>query len=76
MARFYFEVSGGETLKHKNDGIDLPDAEAVWIEATTACGEIIRDLDGHLKPGQTWKMVVRDAEGDLYLLEFLTKRLR
>ena len=76
MARFYFEVSGGETLKHKNDGIDLPDAGAAWIEATTACGEIIRDLDGQLKPGETWKMIVRDAEGDLFSLEFITKQLR
>jgi len=76
MPRFYFEVSRGETLKDKNDGIDLPDTHAAWIEATAACGEIIRDLDGQLKPGETWKMVVRDAEGDLYSLEFLTKRLR
>jgi len=76
MPRFYFEVSRGETLKEKNDGIDLPDAHAAWIEATVACGEIIRDLDGQLKPGETWKMVVRDAEDDLYSLEFLTKQLR
>jgi hypothetical protein len=76
MPRFYFEVSRGETLKDKNDGIDLPAAHAAFIEATNACGEIIRDLDGQLKPGETCKMIVRDAEGDLYSLEFITKQLR
>jgi hypothetical protein len=76
MPRFYFEVSRGETMKDRNDGIDFPDARAAWIEATTACGEIIRDLDAQLKPGDAWKMVVRDAEGDLYSLEFRTKQLR
>jgi hypothetical protein len=44
------------------------------VEATTACGELPRDLDGKLAPGDQWCMKVKDVTGaDTYLLEFKTK---
>ena len=42
-----------------------------------ACGELLRELDGSLKPGDDWSMTVKDETGsDLYLLEFKTQKLR
>jgi hypothetical protein len=38
------------------------------------CGELLRDLNGQLKPGDHWSMQVKDESGnDLYLLEFKTR---
>jgi hypothetical protein len=38
--------------------------------------ELLRELDGRLKPGDHWSMQVSDDAGtDLYLLEFKTKKL-
>ncbi|HEY3796593.1 MAG TPA: hypothetical protein VGM09_32635 [Bradyrhizobium sp.] len=77
MPRFYFHISHGDGSKIRNEGIELPDADAAWVEATTACGEIIRDLNGALKPGDAWRMIVKDETGaEMFHLEFSTRRIR
>jgi hypothetical protein len=43
MPRYYFHISHGDGSAVRNEGIDLPDKDAAWVEATSACGEIIRD---------------------------------
>jgi hypothetical protein len=54
--------------------LELADRYEAWAEATTACGELLKDLDGGLKPGDKWQMQVKDEAGrDLYELEFRTK---
>ncbi|MCK1394998.1 hypothetical protein [Bradyrhizobium sp. 1] len=74
MPRFFFVVVDGRNMEVQNDGLELPDRDAAWVEATTACGELLRDLDGKLKPGDQWCMKVRDASAtDIYLLEFKTR---
>ncbi|MET3905915.1 hypothetical protein ABID59_000236 [Bradyrhizobium sp. S3.3.6] len=73
MPRFFFVVADGRNMEIQNDGLELPDRDAAWVEATTACGELLRDLDGKLLPGDQWSMKVKDAAGaDIYLLEFKT----
>ncbi|MET4258036.1 hypothetical protein ABIC09_002978 [Bradyrhizobium sp. S3.12.5] len=73
MPRFFFVVADGRNMEIQNDGLELPDRDAAWVEATTACGELLRDLDGKLLPGDQWCMKVKDATGaDIYLLEFKT----
>jgi hypothetical protein len=73
MPRFHFIVTDGRNTVGRNEGLELPDREAAWAEATTASGELLRDLDGRLRPGDHWSMRVQDAFGaDLYLLEFKT----
>ena len=42
------------------EGYELADRPAAWAEATAAAGEMIRDLDGKLKPGQDWRLEVTD----------------
>jgi hypothetical protein len=77
MPRFFFHVEYGETSRIVNEGLELPSEGEAWIEATAACGEIIRDLDGELRPGDAWSMTVKDDTGtDIYLLEFKTRALR
>jgi hypothetical protein len=74
MPRFFFVVVDGRNMEVQNDGLELPDRDAAWVEATTACGELLRDLDGKLAPGDQWCMKVQDAAGaDIYLLEFKTR---
>jgi hypothetical protein len=77
MPRYYFHISNGKGSKAWNEGIDLPDKDAAWTEATAACGEIIRDLNGDLKPGDVWRMIVRDETGtEVFHLELSTRESR
>jgi len=74
MPQYFFFVRDGHNSEIKNEGLNLPDHNAAWVEATSACGELLRELDGKLAPGAQWSMQVRDAFGtDIYLLEFRTK---
>nr|WP_202966308.1 hypothetical protein [Treponema endosymbiont of Eucomonympha sp.] len=41
-------------------GEELPDQDAAWVEATRTAGEMIKNLDGKLKPGRDWRMEVTD----------------
>jgi hypothetical protein len=76
MPRYYFHISYGDGSKLRNEGIELPDADAAWVEATSACGELIRDLDGGMKPGDAWRMVVKDETGkEVFELEFSTRQI-
>jgi hypothetical protein len=76
MPLFYFFVADGRNSQIKNEGLELPDRDAAWIEATSACGELLRELDGQLNPGDEWSMLVKDQEGaEIYVLEFKTKAM-
>ena len=57
-----------------NDGLTLLDHQAGLEEATMACGEMIRTIDGHLQPGNGWRMEVTDEAGKLiYRLLFMAE---
>ena len=74
MPRFYFRIVDSLNTEMKKEGLELPDKQAAWAEATTACGELLKDLDGALKPGDKWLMQVKDEDArDIYELEFRTK---
>jgi len=76
MPRYYFFVTHGPGAQPLNDGLELPDKDAAWVEATAACGELLRELDGRLVPGDEWSMQVKDESGAaIYLLEFKTKAM-
>jgi hypothetical protein len=76
MPRYFFTVLDGKKLEVENEGLDLPDRDAAWVEATVACGELLRNLGGRLKPGDHWSMRVKDESGtDIYLLDFRTTLL-
>lgn len=74
MPRYFFNIYGKvETLDE--DGDMLPDDEAAWKEATTAAGEIFKDMDGKLRPGQSWRLeVFREDRTPLYMIQINSKK--
>jgi uncharacterized protein DUF6894 len=38
----------------------LPDKNAAWKEATVMAGQILQDMDGDFRPGQTWQLEITD----------------
>jgi hypothetical protein len=65
MPKFFFSVSHGDRRSLSEEAIDLDDERAAWKEATTACGEILRDLDGKLRPNEEWRMDVNNENQEL-----------
>jgi hypothetical protein len=71
MPRYFFNITQGKLPRPSDEGMELPNDEAAWEEATTACGEMIKELDGKLKAGPDWQMVVtNDAGRKIYRLQF------
>jgi Domain of unknown function (DUF6894) len=74
MPRYFFHLNRNEEANVDNDGLTLLDHQAAWEEATMACGEVIRTIDGHLQPGEGWQMEVTDEAGKLiYRLRFIAE---
>jgi hypothetical protein len=70
----FSRASEPEASSFKNEGLELADNDAAWEEATTACGEKLREMDGSLRPGDGWKMEVTDASGRaIFTLRFTTE---
>ena len=71
MPLYYYSITHGQETNEHPEGLEFPDDEAAWREATTACGEMIRDLDGDLKAGPEWRMEVKRQTGQVvYRLRF------
>ncbi|SCB54791.1 hypothetical protein GA0061098_103059 [Bradyrhizobium shewense] len=63
MPRYYFNVLN--VAPHADyEGEELPDDEAAWREATSA-GALLNDIDGKFRPGQEWRLEVKDVAGRL-----------
>jgi hypothetical protein len=74
MPRYYFNVYH-DTARPDQEGMELPDQSAAWEEATMAAGEMIRSLDGSLKPGHDWRMEVTDEfQNPLWELNLKAKK--
>jgi hypothetical protein len=74
MPRYFFDFTGNDEVASDNDGLTLLDHQAAFEEATMACGEMIRTIDGHLQPGNGWRMEVTDEAGKLiYRLLFMAE---
>jgi hypothetical protein len=71
MPLYFFHVRHQDQHNDPN-GIELPDIHAAWHEATTAAGEMLKELDGKLRPGQNWCLQVND-EFENTLLELHIK---
>ena len=65
MPLYFFNFSRSlapEPRPFKNEGLELDDNAAAWEEATTDCGEKLREMNGALSPGEGWKMEVTDGQ--------------
>lgn len=38
--------------------------------------QLARDVEDNLRPGQSWRLEVRDGNGPVYLVEITTQRWR
>ena len=55
-------------LHQDEEGSEHASQHDAWIEATEACGQMMRDLDGALKIGPEWRMeVTKTARGVLLI---------
>ncbi|QPF88343.1 hypothetical protein IC762_30075 [Bradyrhizobium genosp. L] len=74
MPRYFFHIQHGE--RHADEtGVELPGKDAAWKEATFTAGQLLRDLDGALKPGQEWRLEVTDeAANPVCVLHVLAER--
>jgi hypothetical protein len=74
MPRYYFEVDG--LLPDCGaSGEDLQDDEHAWHEATQFAGQLFKDIDGKLRPGQEWRLVVSDADrNQLYAIHVKSEK--
>ena len=75
MPVYLFRITYGEGPPPlARDRVELEDDRAAWVEATTACGEILSDLDGDLKAGSEWRVEVTRESGEIvYRLTFVTE---
>lgn len=72
MAKYFFHVRNG-TVHNDIVGDELPNAAAAWQEATVIAGQLLRDLDGNLRPGQEISIEVTDeAATPLYSIRVET----
>lgn len=61
---YFFNVKNGLEAPDQV-GTELPDKRAAWLVATRSCGDLIREIDGNLKPGREWRMEVTDEFANL-----------
>ena len=63
MPRYFFRITKNDTVFRAAEPLELANIHAAWEEATSAAGELLRDLDGSLKIGTSWSVVVEDDAG-------------
>ena len=72
--RYYFNITGSHPSA---DGIgdELPNDEAAWKEATTAAGEMFKDIDGKFRPDEEWSLEVTDDQRNpIYTIHITAKQ--
>jgi hypothetical protein len=72
MPHFYFKVSHRGKVSPDEEGMELKNLKEAWQEATTAAGEILKEIDGSLDPESEWRMdVTNDAGQPLFSLRLI-----
>jgi hypothetical protein len=64
MPRFFFNIHY-QVERRDTEGLDLPDADAAWREATMAAGELFKEISGQFSLGDEWQLKVTDEQGKL-----------
>ena len=74
MPRYFFNVHNVEPSTDVS-GEELPDDEAAWRTATTFAGDLFKDIDGNLRPGQHWSLeVTNDKQENLFCIKIETSK--
>jgi len=61
MPHYFFSTSIDGRASAQGDPLDLPDTRAAWMEATVACGEIMKEIDGQFSAPGELRLDVLDA---------------
>lgn len=70
--RYFFNVHDGVD-KLDATGVECANDMAAWHQTTVACAEMLHDIDGDLKPGDTLQMEVSDETGQTcFMLDIKT----
>jgi hypothetical protein len=76
MPVYHFEVHDG-VVGTTTTGEELANDEKAWTEAIIFAGEVLKDIDGRLRPGDGWELRVTDRDRTpVFLIEISTKKLR
>jgi hypothetical protein len=62
MSRYFFHVRDSAEFIDE-EGVELPDLDAVRTQAVVAAGEALEDLGGKFWAGDGWRMWVTDETG-------------
>ena len=74
MPRYFFNVHH-QRQGRDAEGVDLPDTDAAWHEATLVAGELFKDIAGSFQPGQDWQLEVTDEQRKaLYLIRVTAQK--
>ena len=77
MPRYHFTTAHGERASDREETLDFPSDAAAWAEAVRCCGEILKDVDGKLKPNVEWRMDVNNEDDELiYSLRLIPEAYR
>jgi hypothetical protein len=60
MPIYHFTVRRFGHKYEDQNGISFKDIDGAWEEATTAAGQMVKDLDGELTPGTLCSIEVSD----------------
>jgi hypothetical protein len=64
MPRYFFNLHHARS-NIDSEGEEFSDLRAAFREATRTTGEVLRDLDTELAPGQDWRLEVTDEFGNV-----------
>jgi hypothetical protein len=72
MPLYYFSTIHEDRHDDRDDPIELPDDDAAWGQAAAAFGEMLKEIDGGLKPNTEWRLNVRDeSQALIYSLKLM-----
>jgi len=69
MRTFRFAIEGSKPFA---DDFELPSDEVAWQEAL----QLVRDIEGSLRPGESWTLTISDSGEPVFLIKVKTAALR
>jgi len=75
MQKYFFHTVANGVATHDEDGTALPDEAAAWHEASSAFGEMIKEVDGEMQIGSEWTMQVESESGPVFVITLTSSRV-
>ena len=60
MSLYYFCISDGPYSGISDQGIELADHNAAWVEITNVCGDLVGSISRNPKQNTEWQMELLD----------------